>query len=221
MELYVGMLTHNCLKYTQQTVSSFKSRRPHQWVIVDNASTDGTIQFLKDLEKLPNRTIIRNKANVGVAKGYNQIWRYALADPECKYIFMIHNDVVLEVDTLDLLIEFVEAHPEYLIVSGNSTCSFKKIPGKIADNVCGFACFLITRSCIEKVGFFDEKFILAYFEDNDYHERVKRAGIKSCLIRYAGFYHHGSRTIHEGGVDHSAAFRRNRQYFKNKWGFLP
>ena len=221
MELYVGMLTHNCVKYTQQTMSSFNTKHAHNWIIVDNASTDGTVQLLKDLEKSPDLTIIRNPSNLGVAKGWNQILRLALKDPECKYIFVINNDIILEPDTLDTLLDFVKAHPEYLIVSGLNTRDFKKKPGHIGENCCDFACYLITRACVEKVGFFDENFIIAYFEDNDYHTRVQKAGIKSCVVSYAGFYHVGSRTIHEGGIKVSEFFSRNQVYFKKKWGFLP
>jgi len=219
-QIYVGILIRNCVRYTLRTLSSFHTQHPHNWIIVDNASTDGTVQLLSDLEKIRNQIIIRNPENKGVAPGFNQILRRALEDAECKYIFLVNNDIILEPDTLDTLLEFLKANTEYLIVSARNTRDFKKEP-KILDNTVDFPCCLLTRACVEKVGFFDENFVMAYFEDNDYHERVKRAGIKNGMVCYAGYYHVGSRTIHEGGVQVSEFFDRNKEYFRKKWGFTP
>jgi len=221
MKLYVGMVTHNCVKYTRQTIDTFKTKHPYIWVIVDNGSTDGTVKLLDSLAGSPNYVIIRNGANIGVAKAWNQIIRTCLSDPEFKYVFIMNNDLILNEHSLDPLIEFVEAHADYGIVSGINTKEHKVEEGRISDGCCDFSAFLLCRSCIEKVGLFDENFVLAYFEDNDYHERVKRAGVKSCMVWWSPFYHIGSRTITEGGVDHVAAFERNREYFKRKWGFVP
>jgi hypothetical protein len=38
----------------------------------------------------------------------------------------------------------------------------------------GWSIFAINRACVDNVGFFDENFFPAYFEDNDYHYRLTR-----------------------------------------------
>jgi len=221
MDLYLGMLTCNCLKYTRQALESFRSRYGHRWILIDNGSSDGTREYLTGLGSDPRFIVVLNPQNVGVATGWNQILRKALEDPEFKYCLMASNDIVFEPDTVDLLLEFLRSNPEYLIVSGIDTCRHKKQEAGILDGLVDFACFLISKSCIEKVGLFDEGFTLAYFEDNDYHERVKRAGVRSCIVASSGFYHHGSRAIHEGGIKHEPYFSQNREYFRRKWGFIP
>jgi len=69
---------------------------------------------------------------------------------------------------------------------------------------------------------FDEGFKLAYFEDNDYYQRMKQEGIRMAGDMWAAFTHYGSRTIKEGGVKgHNEAFKRNQERFRKKWGFVP
>ena len=226
MKLYVGMVTLNCFKYTLNTLSSFVTSIPHTFMILDNNSTDDTRSFLEKWGKLPNHEAIYVSPRVCVAKAWNTLLTLAMHDKEFKYCYLINNDIIFEPYVVDHLVTFVEAHPEYKIVSGINTRDFKKNPGQVDENHLDCAAFLITRECIEKVGFFDENFVEAYFEDNDYHQRVFRAGLKSCIVSDVGFFHIGSRTIHEGfskaeQVEHHKNFERNREYFRKKWGFVP
>jgi len=220
------MVTLNCLKYTQMTLGSIKSKIPHNIIIVDNASTDGTLQLLDDLSKFPNQIHIRNKQRISLAKAWNMGLKRAMQDPEFKYAFVINNDIVFEDYCVDVLVKFVEEHPEYVIVSGVDRVPRQPVIDKVVDHVCDFSACLITRTCIEKIGFFDENFEGAYFEDNDYHTRVFRDGLKSCMVLAAGFNHFKSRTINEGMTPFEQGtqqvyFERNRAYFKRKWGFVP
>ncbi len=84
-----------------------------------------------------------------------------------------------------------------------------------------FSLFGLTKPTITRVGLFDEGFKLAYFEDNDYHHRMKLDDIDNSCDTWAPFAHYGSRTIKEGGVNHHSAFVANRAFFYKKWGFLP
>jgi GT2 family glycosyltransferase len=226
MKLYVVMVTLNCLIYTQRTLGSFKTNLSHNFIIVDNASTDRTNILLDNLSKFLNQIHIRNKTRVSLSTAWNQGLKKALEDSEFKYAYVINNDIEFEPFCVDRLIQFVESHPEYVLVSGLNTRDFAKQEGKIGDGGIDFGAFLVTKECLDKVGFFDENFVGAYYEDNDYHQRVYRAGLKSCVVCDVGFYHYGSRTIKEGMnpmelKQSQANYERNKAYFKQKWGFLP
>jgi GT2 family glycosyltransferase len=226
MKLYVVMVTLNCLAYTQKTLGSFKTNLSHNFIIVDNASTDRTNILLDNLSKFPNQISIRNKTRISLSTAWNQGLKRAMEDSEFKYAYVINNDIEFEPFCVDQLIKFVESHPEYVLVSGLNTRDFGKQEGKISDDACDFSAFLVTRECIDKVGFFDEGFVGAYYEDNDYHQRVKVAGLKSCVLCDVGFYHYGSKTLKEGLnpielKQSQANYDRNKAYFKQKWGFLP
>lgn len=98
---------------------------------------------------------------------------------------------------------------------------YEKVPEAEHPNFSGF---MINKLCWQKVGAFDEKFVPCYFEDNDYHYRIKLAGLKAITLPTALFYHFGSATQNEAleePICPGPVFERNRDYFKEKWGGLP
>jgi len=226
MKLYVVMVTLNCLKYTQMTLGSFKTNIPYNFILIDNASTDGTYFLLLKLKTLPNYIIVECSKRISVSQAWNMALKKAMQDPEFKYAFVINNDIVFEPYCVDVLVKFVEDHPEYKLVSGFDIKDRKELPSGHIDDRCEFIAFLITKECIEKIGYFDENFVGAYYEDNDYHWRVYKAGLKSCVVYDARLTHFHSRTLNEGLslVERdilAANFEHNKNYFKQKWGRLP
>jgi GT2 family glycosyltransferase len=88
-----------------------------------------------------------------------------------------------------------------------------------------FCVFLLKRFAFERVGRFDERFYPAYFEDNDYHRRMKLAGIKEAFVEDTGYEHVGSATLKsfspEETQEHHRNFVRLRELYVLKWGGLP
>ncbi|MDD5074162.1 MAG: glycosyltransferase family 2 protein, partial [Candidatus Shapirobacteria bacterium] len=85
-------------------------------IIVDNNSTDGTREYLKQLtvdsQKLKVKTILNND-NVGFARANNQGIRRA----EGKYILLLNSDtVVTEKDFFDQIINFLERNKKVAIL---------------------------------------------------------------------------------------------------------
>jgi len=89
-------------------------------IIVDNGSTDGTIHFLNSL-KWPNLKIIKNKKNLGFAKGNNQGLEVAKGD----FVMILNSDTIVQKGTLEKLVEFTKDTPLYavspLLVNPNGT----------------------------------------------------------------------------------------------------
>jgi GT2 family glycosyltransferase len=82
------------------------------------------------------------------------------------------------------------------------------------------------KQFIKKVGYFDEHFYPAYFEDNDMAYRMQRAGLSDFRRTDAVMFHKGSVTQfwngeEEGRVVSHEAFRRNERYYQAKWGGGP
>lgn len=87
-----------------------------------------------------------------------------------------------------------------------------------------FSAFMINKLCWDTIGEVDELFFPAYFEDNDYHYRLKTAGIKAIVYPPAMFYHYGSRTQNEATkipVVTGSLFEGNRTKYAEKWGGVP
>jgi hypothetical protein len=78
---------------------------------------------------------------------------------------------------------------------------------------------LFKRAVFEKIGYIDAHFYPAYYEDNDYVRRAVLAGLKSCTVGNAFYFHFWSRTIKQGsGGSTTRYFENNRRYYHVKWG---
>ena len=73
-------------------------------------------------------------------------------------------------------------------------------------------CLLIKREVIEQVGNFDQK-LFAYFEDNDFSERAKKAGFKKFYNGKTSIYHKVSQTTGLGSPLADYFGTRNRLIF--------
>ena len=70
-------------------------------IIVDNGSKDGTVHFLNSL-KWPNLKIIKNKKNLGFAKGNNQGIKTASGD----LIMLLNSDTIVQKRAIEKLVNF-------------------------------------------------------------------------------------------------------------------
>lgn len=74
-------------------------------------------------------------------------------------------------------------------------------------------------------GLFDERFYPAYFEDNDYHVRLKRAGVLALRDPGAIFGHDCSLSIRThpdlAKINQEQTFPANHKLFVAKWGKPP
>jgi hypothetical protein len=84
-------------------------------IIVDNASTDGSLdQLTACFENEPRLKIIRNKANRGFATGCN----IGLSAVTESYILFLNPDCVLEADSLQRMAQVLEAGSRAGMVGG-------------------------------------------------------------------------------------------------------
>jgi len=74
----------------------------HSIVVVDNASSDSTPDFVA--EKYPTVTLIRREVNEGFARGNN----IGIAETDCDWVLTLNPDARLKEDYLQRLIEFAE-----------------------------------------------------------------------------------------------------------------
>jgi GT2 family glycosyltransferase len=89
-----------------------------------------------------------------------------------------------------------------------------------------FSAFAVNKQCWLNVGEFDELYAPAYFEDNDYHYRMKLANIPAIVYPPAMFYHYGSRTQNESAENgmpmvSGGMFENARAAYVRKWGGVP
>ena len=194
-------LIGNCLKSIFEA-----SNLTREVFVVDNASTDGSSDFIKD--NFPSVHLAVNTENLGFAAANNQVL------PQCKgkYIFFLNPDTEIMSDTFSEAISFMDANPRIglagtKIINPDGTLqwsvSYKypgqrytasevsDLPGKIA---CVLGASMIGRSeLIKKIGGFDEDFFL-YGEDQDLCLRIRKLGHEIGYIDSAAVVHLGGQS---------------------------
>ena len=98
-EISVVMLNYNGLKYLKRTIPAIlKLDYPnYEFIIVDNGSTDESIEFIKKFKKI---RLIENRENFGYSKGKN----IGVKDAKGKYVLLLDNDIIIN---RSLLIDLV------------------------------------------------------------------------------------------------------------------
>ena len=95
--------------YDRCFTSLRESTIPVQAVVVDNASNDGTVEYIR--EHYPEIHLIESKENLGFGRANNIAMRYAM-DQGCDYVFLLNQDAWVDKDTIEKMIHIHSNHPE-------------------------------------------------------------------------------------------------------------
>lgn len=109
LRLSVIIVNYNVRFFLEQALLSVKkatAQVPAEIIVVDNNSVDGSAEMMR--EKFRDVIYLENQENVGFARANNQ--GIALARGE--YILLLNPDTVVEEDTFQKCIQFMESHPE-------------------------------------------------------------------------------------------------------------
>lgn len=179
-------------------------------IIVDNASTDGTREWLNRLS-IP--TVIVNDENRGYATAANQ----GAAKGAAEFIGFLNTDVILVDGWLDgVMLAFEDADvvavtPEMVDADGEPYRH---------DYING-ACLVVRRGFFEAIGGFDDEFTFGH-DDTDFTFRVEEAGRRWTKSTPA--------ITHLGGMSRdeetNALVEAGRDHMRKKWdapvlGYAP
>ncbi|WP_425060457.1 hypothetical protein SCACP_11710 [Sporomusa carbonis] len=233
MKTDIIILTYNQLEYTKECIKSIRNYTEpgtYEIIIVDNHSTDGTIEWLK---KQSDLKVIYNEQNLGFSKGCNQGITVASGDN----ILLLSSDVVVTHCWLNNLTHCLYSDEKIGAVGPiTNICSnyqdrwvgctsmeqvheFAEKHNKTPDaweerlKLVGY-CMLIKKEVVDRVGLFDETFTSESFEDDDYSFRIRLAGYKLILCKDTFVYNFGHHSL-----KNSESLRNNRDKFIAKWGF--
>jgi|SRR5262245_836 len=242
---YIIVPVRNNLYLTRKAVKTFREQDigDVRIIIIDNASSDGTAQWLSTQKDILQ---VRYDPPKSVAESWNigldWVFGTRIGMGNADYALVVNNDVELRPDTYRWLVAngggFVTAvgtnDPEKVKPLGWDALLPEPIAEVVASNPTyptpdpnynrphpDFSCFLIRREVYEKVGMFDENFKIAYCEDGDYDMRMWQSGIRAYCIDLP-FLHHGAGTVKNGTLKEQriihAQAEKNREYFAKKHG---
>lgn len=204
--VFVIVVTYNGIKWIDSCLSSLRySSVTVNPVVVDNASRDNTVSFIKD--NYEEVKLFVSKVNLGFGQANNIGIKYAM-DNHADYVYLLNQDAWIFPNTIQLLIDCIKPDSNLGIISPiQIESSMQKVDklfmGDILDNkdvansifndlltgkmkgsysISFFpaAHWLITRNCIEKVGLFSPIFY-HYGEDNNYIHRTHYFGFKTDI----------------------------------------
>jgi len=205
----VMLVCHNEPKIVDTAKNCLASIRNYsnnyELIVIDNASTEDTSWIDAD-------TIVRFNINRGIAPAWNAGIRMARAD----YIAIINDDIIVCPEWLDKMKNALS-----MPNAGVSNLYVEHLPQGvgIVENYKWFsgACFMLPIRTVNRVGYFDEQFTPANFEDHDYWTRIMKSGLKLYVDYSMTIQHKEGQTVHRKEI--SKYFIENKEKFIKKWGF--
>ena len=178
-----------------------------EWIVVDNASKDGTAEFIE--KEFPWITTIKSNENLGFGRGNNLGAQHSSAP----YILFLNPDAVIDLDAIQCMLAFMKENPKAgitapAIIEPEGTLQpwflfptplriliraigldrfFKQMfyinPGsspRIVECV-GGAVFMVRKDVFEKLNGFDPRFFL-YWEETDLCLRATHSGCEIWTV---------------------------------------
>ena len=237
----IVILTWNGLAYTRRCLESLRAstgRPDYRDVVVDNASTDGTVEYLQSQTWI---TLIRNSANLGFAKGNNIAIRKL--DPGHDLVLLNNDTEIHQADWLsnlqtsaykaedigivgcrlvgpDGILRHAGAYMPLDTFWGQQIGSGEKDINQYGDDrdveSIVFACAYLKRDVLAKVGLLDEDYF-CYFEDTDYCHRAAASGYRIVCCGAVTITHDENASTRVNSVNHRVPFLAGQKVFRTKW----
>lgn len=240
-KITIIILTWNGLEYTRRCLQTLREQTQfpnYEILVVDNGSTDGSVEYLKSI---PWIRLVENQSNEGFAKGNNRA--IELSDPSSDVVLLNNDTEIIQPDWLEKLQETAYRSNDVGIVGARLRrpagrlqhagtympietywgqqigSEEKEINQHNADSeVEGvvFACVYIKREVLDSVGLLDEDYF-SYFEDSDYCLKAKAKGFRVFCCGSATVIHHENTSVRINQVPHRDLFLNSQKTFKKKW----
>ncbi len=221
---------YNSVEYTKKCIESMiNCNTPlDRLVVVDNKSSDGTVDYLKTLSL---GGLILNQENLGCGVAWNQGILHLQSD----WTFIMNNDVIVSKDWVNQLIHTAEKNSIKVIcpalIEGQLNYDFqqfsntasKKMKDVLRINTQHAVCLAVHRSVWMDIGYFQPVPKLLGFEDTLFFNELKKAKIKTAITGASWLHHFGSITQSamkkERGIDPKKGLgnRKNYKLLQQNW----
>ncbi len=207
-------------------------------LVVDNASPDGTADYLLSLTD-PRVRVFLQERNLGFPAANN----VGIREARGEIIVLLNNDTVVPPGMIgrivrpllrDLSVGLVcpttnfcgneaRVEPGYEDLSGLPAFAAGRAhehAGRLLDlSVAAMYCVAARREVVEEVGLLDEAFGIGMFEDDDYSLRVRQAGYRVVCAEDAYIHHVGQGSFRQlSAEEYEALWKRNQAHYERKWG---
>jgi glycosyltransferase involved in cell wall biosynthesis len=160
-------------------------------LLVDNTPTS----ICKSVD-IKNASVTYHPENVGVAKA----WNLGLS-ADCDWTFVLSMSVIFPNGFSEVLAELNKAS-EYMMLT------------ELGWHLAG-----ISRKCVEAIGYFDENFYPAYYEDTDYYRRMCLTELPCNGVQRVPCDHPRTSIGTHSGAE--VNYEKLGEYYISKWGGGP
>jgi GT2 family glycosyltransferase len=206
------LLNWNGFEFTKACIESIQLiSYPHfQIILVDNGSTDGSLDRLKPL--FTEVIYLTSPVNVGFTGGNNLGISFAL-EQGYPYILLLNNDTMVENGFLEPLVRHLADHPavgavqpliyyvhnrqmlwnaggnfQRWLCDSQTSYHIKDAEHPYSTDWITGCAILLKASAIEKVGVLDNAYF-AYHEDVDWSLRMRKANMGLAVVPHSRIYH--------------------------------
>lgn len=193
---------HNQVEYTRKCVDSMLQHGTplERLVVIDNASTDGTRDYL---QTLPLGGRIFNRENLGCGVAWNQGALHQQAD----WTIVMNNDVLVSAGWVESLLGTAERHGLKVIspavIEGPLDYDFEASAPRWSTTMqdalrLGWrhaVCLAVHKSVWLDVGYFQATPKLFGYEDTIFFNELDKARVPSAMTGASWLHHYGSMTL--------------------------
>ncbi|HKB10002.1 MAG TPA: glycosyltransferase family 2 protein [Vicinamibacterales bacterium] len=238
--LAIIIVSHNTRDDLSRCLESLHAAPPrvrHEVVVVDNASTDGSVAAARRWRDV---RVIETGSNAGFARANNVGLRATASD----HVLLLNSDTLVPDGAIDGLMTTLDREPAVAVVgprlvdgNGRAELSFGRMIGPLnelrqkrlarsadverltrqrhyPDWVSG-ACLLVRRADAEAVGGLDERFFM-YTEDVDFCAAIRARGRRILFTPEVEIVHLRGRSAAVAPTTTNAAYRRSQIAFYEK-----
>lgn len=240
MKCDVVIPIYNQLNWVQMCVKSVFCNTNMEIInkvyLIDDCSSEETKEGLKVLKNKYGDKIelIHNKTNKGFLKNCNYAFEIFKAD----YILLLNSDCLVSNNAIEKMMNAMmndkkigllcpisskAANLSFPLIEGldyqKINKLFEKQFNKMTFDACTVVgnCLMISKNCIDKVGYFDEIFEKGYSEETDYQFKALSKGFKAKVLIDTYVFHECRVSF---GEDEAQLKRREKhlQIFFERWG---
>jgi len=227
MSISLCLPTYNRLPHLKNCLSSIfegfeKEEYPYEVIIADGGSTDGTLEYLRNLD---NIKLIEQDKLTGTVKAFNTCFKIAKGD----YLIPISDDFILFPKVLIKACKLMENESQIGLVTPRIQDSkYGNLHGMTIDSIKQYwalfgEAFIFRSSLMTEIGYFDETF-RTYYIDLDFPLTVLKLGYTTISTKEVGFIHH---RIRDEEINSARATTRKimknqqeKEYIEKKWNYL-